>query len=115
MAAAPGVRASLVVRRTGNDVPMTRGPRPLVPRGRRLGRAGLVPVRADGQRGPAVPDVHVRDDGEAEGDRAHDGRLPRRGGDDPLADLRPQARDGRLLVRGRHLTALFSSYSYSYS
>ena len=32
MAAAPGVRACLVVRRTGNEVPMTDGPRPLVPR-----------------------------------------------------------------------------------
>ena len=67
-----------------------------------VGRPCLVPLRADGQRGPAVPHVHVGDDGEAEGDRAHDGRLSRRGGDDALADLRPQARDGRVLVRGRH-------------
>ena len=59
-------------------------------------------MRADGQRGPAVPDVHVGHDREAEGDRAHDGRLPRRRRDHPLADLRPQARDGRLLVRRRH-------------
>ena len=68
----------------------------------RLRRSRVVPVRADGQRGPALPDVHVGHDREAEGDRAHDGRLPRRRRDDALADLRPQARDRRLLVRGRH-------------
>ena len=64
-----------------------RRPRPLVPRPRGAGlrRSRDVPVRADGQRGPAVPDVHVGDDGEAEGDRAHDGRLPRRRRDDALA------------------------------
>ena len=36
MAAAPGVQRCLVVRRTGSDVPMTRRPRPLVPRPRGL-------------------------------------------------------------------------------
>ena len=36
MAEAPGVDAAVVVRRTGNDVPMTDGPRPLVPRRPRL-------------------------------------------------------------------------------
>ena len=103
MAEAPGVRASLVVRRTGNPVPMTDGRdhwyHDLGPRVR---RSGDVPVRADGQRGPAVPDVHVGDDREAEGHRAHDGRLPRRRRDDALAHLRSQARDGRVLVRRRH-------------
>ena len=104
MAESPGVRASLVVRRTGNEVPMTEGRDHWYHdvAARVSGRPRLVPVRADGQRGPAVPHVHVGDDGEAEGDRAHDGRLPRRRGDDALAHLRPQARDGRLLVRGRH-------------
>ena len=43
-----------------------------------------------------------RHDGQAERDRAHDRRLPRRRGDDAPLHLRPQARDGRLLVRGRH-------------
>ena len=38
-----------------------------------LRRSGVVPVRADGQRGPALPHVHERHDREAEGDRAHDG------------------------------------------
>ena len=55
MAAAPGVRRCLVVRRTGDDVPMTGGPRPLVARARRLRRPRDVPVRADGLRGPALP------------------------------------------------------------
>ena len=63
---------------------------------------GHVPAGADGQRGPALPHVHVRHDGEAEGDRAHDGRLPRRRRLDARADLRPEAGGGRLLVRGRH-------------
>ena len=78
------------------------GPRPLAARLRRPGRPGDVPVRADGRGGPAVPDVHVRHDRQAEGHRPHDRRLPRRrGGDAPLR-LRPEARDRRLLVRRRH-------------
>ena len=87
MADAPGVRASLVVRRTGNAGADDGGPRPLVsrPRGAGVRRSRDVPVRADGQRGSAVPDVHVGDDREAEGDRAHDGRLPGRRRDDALA------------------------------
>ncbi len=74
------------------------GPRPLVARARD-GRVRL-PARADGRGGPAVPPLHVRDDREAEGDRAHDRRLPRRRGDDAPLRLRPEARR-RLLVRGR--------------
>ena len=79
-------------------------PRPLVarPRERRLGRSGVVPVRADGQRGPALPHVHERHDREAEGDHPHDGRLPRRHVDDAQLHLRPEAGRGRLLVRRRH-------------
>ena len=55
-------------------------PRPLVARARRrlLRRPRVVPVRADGQRGPALPHVHERHDREAEGHRPHDRRLPRR-------------------------------------
>ena len=102
MAAAPGVHSCLVVRRTGNEVPMTAGRDRWLPRARRLRRPRDVPVRADGQRGPAVPHVHVRHDGEAEGDRPHDRRLPRRRRLDPPLHLRPEAGDGRLLVRGRH-------------
>ena len=54
------------------------------------------------ERGPALPHVHVGDDREAEGDRPHDRRLPRRRRVDPPLHLRPEAGDGRLLVRGRH-------------
>ena len=94
MADAPGVQALARRPAHGQRGADDRGPRPLVPRrSERLRRSRDVPVRADGQRGPAVPDVHVRDDREAEGHRAHDGRLPRRRRDDALADLRPQARD----------------------
>ena len=76
--------------------------RPLAARARCLRRSGDLPARADGRRGPALPDVHVRHHGEAEGDRAHDGGLPRRRRLDARADLRPEAGGGRLLVRGRH-------------
>ena len=39
---------------------------------RLLGRSRVVPVRADGQRGPALPHVHERHDREAEGHHPHD-------------------------------------------
>ena len=78
------------------------GPRRLAARARRLRRPGELPARADGRRGSPLPDVHVRHDREAEGDRAHDGRLPRRRRLDAPLHLRPEAGDGRLLVRGRH-------------
>ena len=41
-------------------------------------RPGHMPVRADGQRGFAVPAVHLRLDRQAEGHRPHDRRLPAR-------------------------------------
>ena len=47
------------------------------------------------------PAVHVGHDREAEGDRPHDRGLSRRRRDDPPLHLRPEARDRRLLVRGR--------------
>ena len=75
-----------------------RGPRPLVARAR--DRRVRVPARADGRRGPPLPALHVRHDREAEGDRAHDRRLPRRRRVDAPLHLRPQARR-RLLVRRR--------------
>ena len=59
------------------------------------------PLRADGLRGSALPALHDGNDGEAEGDRAHHGRLSRRRRDDAPLHLRRQARLG-LLVRRRH-------------
>ena len=67
-----------------------RGARPLVARAR--DRRVRVPGRADGLGGSALPPLHVRHDREAEGDRAHDGRLPRRRRDDAPLRLRPEAR-----------------------
>ena len=100
---APGVKHAVVLRRTGGEVDWNDEPRPLVARARRRRsrRPRVVPVRADGLRGPALPALHERHDRQAEGDRAHDGRLPRRHRHDPLLHLRRQARLG-LLVRGRH-------------
>ena len=53
------------------------------------------------RRAPALHPLHLGLDGEAEGDPAHHRRLPDRGRGDPQARLRPEARRGRLLVRGR--------------
>ena len=72
MAAAPGVRRCARRPAHGDEVPMTEGRDRWYHELEVVGRPGHVPVRADGQRGPAVSDVHVRDDREAEGDRAHD-------------------------------------------
>ena len=103
MAAAPGVRASSSCVAPAATcrcrTAATTGWHELEDRAR---TTGVVPVRADGQRGPALPHVHERNDREAEGDRAHDGRLPRRRLDDAPLHLRPQAGRGCLLVRRRH-------------
>ena len=63
----------------------------------------VVPAGAHGLRGPALPPLHERHDREAEGDRPHDGRLPRRRGGDPPLHLRRQARFGLLVRGGRRL------------
>ena len=80
-----------------------RGPRRCLgrPRRRRARRGRDMPVRADGLGGPPLPSLHERHDREAEGDRAHDSRLPRRRRLDAPLHLRREARLG-LLVRGRH-------------
>ena len=102
MAAAPGIRACLVVQRTGNEVPMQDGRDRWLPRLRRVRRPGDVPARADGRRGSPLPHVHVGHDREAQGHRAHDGRVPRRRCLDARLRLRPEAGERRLLVRSRH-------------
>ena len=74
MSDAPKVRASVVLRRTGNDVPMQDG---------RdhwwheledgvADDAASCPCEPMDERGSALPHVHERHDREAEGDRAHD-------------------------------------------
>ena len=72
----PGARSKvLVVRRTGGEVAMKAGPRPLVARaGRR--RLRRLPAGGDGRRGPALHPLHLRLDRQAEGRAAHDRRLP---------------------------------------
>src|SRR5579862_4135572 len=90
MAAAPGVKKSVVLRRTGNDVAMQDG--------RDHWLHDLEDEASDDPEScPCEPM-----DGEAEGDHPHDRRLPRRRLDDALQHLRPEARRRRLLVRGRH-------------
>ena len=75
-------------------------PRPRLPGAARQGRR-RVPGRADGRRGPALHPLHERLDGEAEGHPAHDRRLPDRRRLHARGGVRPQARGGHLLVRGR--------------
>ena len=86
----PGVRAAVVLRRTGDDVPMTDG-RDHWWHELAEAESDDVPARADGRRGPALPPLHLRHDREAEGDRAHDRRLPRRRRDDAPLRLRPRS------------------------
>ena len=74
MSDAPKVRASVVLRRTGNDVPMQDGRdhwwhelEDGVP-----DDAASCPCEPMDERGSALPHVHERHDREAEGHRAHD-------------------------------------------
>ena len=75
----PGVKTVVVARRTGGGPGLVGRPRPRLGRARRGPErgAGVMPVRADGLRGPPLPPLHERHDREAEGDRPHDRRLPR--------------------------------------
>ena len=96
----PTIEHVVTVRRTGGEHAFTRGPRPLVPRpGRRA--VDRVRARADGRRGPAVPALHERHHGQAEGHRAHDRRLPHAGRRHAPDDLR-HPRGRRVLVRRGH-------------
>ncbi len=76
------------------------GPRRLVPRGDRS-RRRRVSGRAVRFREPAVRALHLRLDGQAEGDPPHHGGLPDRRRVDAQARLRPQAGRGRVLVLSR--------------
>ena len=100
----PTVKTVVVGQRTMGEVPMVEG-RDITWRELTDGQSSdprHVPVRADGRRGPALPPLHERHDRQAQGHRAHDGRLPRRRRHDAPLHLRPQGRGRRLLVRRRH-------------
>ena len=77
-----------------------REPRRVVARHRREGVDGAR-VRVLRLRAPAVRDVHVRHDRQAQGHPAHDRRLPGRDVVHALGGLRPQGRHRRLLVHRR--------------
>ena len=98
----PSIEHVLVVRRTGSDVAMEDGRDVWWHERRRPARPPTYEPEAIDAERPALPAVHERDDGQAEGDHAHDRRLSHRRHRDAPADLRPQARRRRLLVRGRH-------------
>ena len=70
---------------------------------RRGDRGGVrrLPSGAVRRRAPALRALHERLDRQAEGDPAHHGRLPHRGGLDAQARVRPQAGRGRVLVLRR--------------
>ena len=97
----PDVRHVLVIRRTGQDVEMTEGRdlwwHEFVGKQSAGAHPGGLPGRA-----PALHHVHLRQHREAEGHPAHHRRLPGRHLVHALGDLRPQARDRRVLDRGRH-------------
>ena len=96
----PEVKTVIVLKRTGQEIAMEPGrdvwwdefvkdaPAPL-------------PRREDGRRGHALPPLHLGFDGQAQGHRAHDGRLPHRRLRDHEVGLRPP-RHRRVLVHRRY-------------
>ena len=82
----------VVVRRTESDVSMTEG-RDHWWHDLMADADADLRARADGRRGPALPALHQRDDGQAQGHHAHDRRLPDPGGVHPQVRLRPAPRD----------------------
>ena len=91
VASTPSVEHVVVVRRVDEPVEMVEGRdhwwHDLMADGRRR-----VPVRADGQRGPALPALHLGHHGQAQGHHAHDGRLPHPGRLHPQVRVRPPPR-----------------------
>ena len=97
---ADGRSACVVARRTSDAVDDAGRARRLV--GRRDGEgAGRLPARQPVRRAPAVHPLHLGHDREAEGDRAHDRRLPAGRAPDDEVRLR-SARRRHLLVHRRH-------------
>ena len=91
----------VVVQRTGGDVDMVDG-RDHWYHELMADAVGRLPARAHGQRGPALPALHLGHDGQAQGHHAHHRRLPHPGRVHPQVRVRPAPRRRRLLVRGRH-------------
>ena len=98
LASAPTVKKAIVLRRTGNEVPMQEG-RDVWWHDAATDESDC-PCEPMDAGGSALPPLHERHDREAEGDRPHDRRLPGRRRDDAPLHLRRQARL-RVLVRGR--------------
>ena len=73
----------------------------MVPRDRGVGRPATCPCEPMESEDLCLP-MYTSGRPRAEGDRAHDRRLPRRSRRDARDDLRPRARAGRVLVCGRH-------------
>ena len=96
----PTVKTVIVVKSVDNDAPMEDGRdlwwHDVARGGRRRARGG-----APGRRAPAVHPLLVGVDGGAQGHPAHHRRLPDRHRLDAQVRVRPQARRGRVLVRGR--------------
>ena len=96
----PQVHTVIVYKRTGQEIGWESG-RDVWWDDFVKGAARPRQVRADGLRGHALSPLHLRLHGEAEGDHAHDGRVPHGRVGHPPPDLRPP-RGGRVLVHGRH-------------
>ena len=98
VAECPTIEHVITVRRCGNEHAFQEGRdhwyHELVD-----GPVDRVRARADGRRGPPLPALHERHDGQAQGDRAHNGRLHDPGRRDAPDDLR-HPRRRRVLVRG---------------
>ena len=90
----------VVVRRGGNDVEMVEG-RDLWYHDLMAAADAECPAEPMDSRGPPLPPLHVGHHRQAEGDHAHDRRLPHPGRLHPQVRLRPPPRQRRLLVHRR--------------
>ncbi len=96
----PTVKSCLVVRRTNDAVEMKAG-RDIWWDEQMKGVSAECAAGEPAVRAPALHPLHLRDDRQAEGDRAHDRRLPAGRAPDDEVRLRP-ARGRHLLVHRRH-------------
>ena len=91
----PSIRHCIVARRIGDDVFMHDG-RDYWWNEVVAGQPATCEPERDERRRPALPALHERHDGQAQGHQAHDRRLPDARGDDAQARLRSQRRERRL-------------------